>query len=338
MRIGIDLMGSDGSPTTLFEAVLQTSESQPYSSSFVVYLTEDTAKGLLSSGLIEDSYQAGAARIDLHVVPEFIAMDDEPLAAIRQKKEASLVVGIQQLGEQNIDALVSAGNTGAMIAYAAMKLPRHHGINRLALLALIPTQHNPLAVVDAGGTVSCTAEQLVQYAHIGAAYQRVTLGIDIPTVGLLNIGVESKKGTSLVREVYQYLLKESKQSHAKMRFFGNIEGREVFHGNIDVLVTDGYSGNIFVKSIEGASSFLFNHFQEILKSTPSTECQQLINNVQQHFSYDEYPGAFVCGIDRILVKCHGNATKKSMIQSIRGAMNLVESNLLEKMRRELQNE
>lgn len=335
MRIGIDLMGGDSSPEILFEAVLQVAEHLTLSDSLVVYLTHAVEKELLGAGLVETSFVEGAARIDLHVVRESIAMDDEPLSAIRLKRESSLVVGIRQIGERKIDAFVTAGNTGALIACAAITLPRLDGIERSSLLALLPTQNNPVAIVDVGGTVSCTSEQLVQYAHIGAACQRCSLGIDVPTVGLLNIGEESKKGTAVVREAYEYLQKESEQPKPKIKFLGNIEGREVFQGKVDVLVTDGFTGNVLLKTSEGVSSFIFNYLQETLQDSSSTELHQVLDDMQRHFSYDEYPGALVCGVDGVLVKCHGTATKKAMVQSIQGAMNLVEHDLLRKMKEEL---
>lgn len=335
MRIGVDLLGSESSPEVLFEAVLQEAKQLDHADSLVVYVTQDTVDRLLPTKIDSALPDEGASKIDLHIVEEFIQMDEEPLSAIRSKKRSSLAVGIQQLGERKIDAFVTAGNTGALIACATIRLSPLKGIDRSALLAVLPTQNCPLAMLDVGGNVSCKAQHLIQYAHIGAAYQRCSLGLERPTVGLLNIGVESKKGTPEVREAYKVLLEQSSAPESKIRFVGNIEGREAFQGKVDVLVCDGFTGNVMLKTSEGISAFIFEYLQKSLKGASSEELHRILDEMQRHFSYDEYPGAIVCGVDGVVVKCHGAATQKAMQNSIRGAMVLVRNRLLERIKEEL---
>lgn len=330
MRIGVDLMGSESSPRTLYQAVLAVAERAEDSDTFVVYATENAA-----SEFIDIQASEVSSKVDLRFTSDFITMDDEPLSAVRFKKEASLAVGIRQLQRKEIDAFVTAGNTGALIASAVFSMPLLQGFERTSLLAILPTQNKPLAMVDVGGSLAYDAKTLVQYAHLGAAYQRCSLGIEIPTIGLLNIGAESKKGTPEIREAYRILEAQSRNPEARIRFLGNIEGREAFQGKVDVLVTDGFTGNVLLKTTEGISSFIFDYLQKALKNNPSKDLHESLNSLQSHFDYEEYPGALVCGIDGIVIKCHGAVSSKGMQHSILEAMTLVKNGLLNKLKDEL---
>lgn len=293
LRIGIDLMGSDSSPSVLYEAVQELKND---TCELVVFATPDITREGVS-------------------VTEVISMEDDPLAAIRLKKDSSLAVGLRYLKEKKIDAFISCGNTGALVAGSTLLLPLLPGVERPALLAVFPTQKKSLVVIDVGGNLSNKADLLVQFAHMGAAYQRCSEGIENPIIGLLNIGSESKKGTPEVREAYEILQKQ------KIQFAGNIEAREIFQGKIDVLVTDGFTGNVLLKTCEGLASFIFeSHPNEALQKT---------------FSYDEYPGAIVCGVDGLVIKCHGQATKKALKNSILGAINLLKRNLITQLKSSL---
>lgn len=341
MRIGVDLMGSDSSPEVLFEAVLQMADRLGVASTLVVFATKEAVEALSAKAFPHLS-KAGTARIEFHIAEEVIAMGDEPLYAVRHKKGSSLVLGVRLLKKRHIDALVCAGNTGALIASARLALPMLPGINRPALLAILPTQNGSVAVIDVGGNVSCKAHQLVQFAHMGAAYQRCMQGIELPKVGLLNIGIESKKGTLEIRQAYQILKDQSEELAAlgllpKMAFLGNIEGREVFQGKVDVLVTDGFTGNVLLKTTEGAASFIFSYMQESIKMANSTSLQSTVLQVERYFNYAEYPGAIVCGIDGVAVKCHGNSSSQAMFNGIKGAVNLIKKDVVAQIKKQLSN-
>jgi len=332
LRVGIDLMGSESSPQELLEAVFEVVGLLGPLDSLVVYATKDILEtGFLPPPAVENK----GGKVDIRLVSEYITMEEDPLTAVRLKRSSSLVIGINQLKEKKIDALVTAGNTGALIACATILLPLLNGIERPALLASLPTLKSSLALVDVGGLVSVKPRHLVQNAHFGAAFQRCSLGIDIATVGLLNIGVESKKGTPETRAAHRLLSEASKYPNSKIRFVGNIEGRDVFQGNVDVLVTDGFTGNVLLKTSEGISAFIFDYLLQELKEGPTERLTQALTILQRRFNYDEYPGALVCGVDGILVKCHGAATKKGMMQSIKGAIQLVRNQLLSKILEEL---
>lgn len=329
MRIGIDLMGSDCSPSILFEAVKQAVESFP-SIHFVVFATQ----AILDEALSYFSFLTDLrAHVEFHVATEVIHMQDEPLLAIRQKKNSSLVLGLKLLKRRYLDAFISAGNTGALIAGATLSLPLLPGIKRPALLATLPTEKGNVVVIDVGGNVACKAQHLAQFAQMGAAYQRCCQNIVSPRVGLLNIGVESQKGTSEVRQAYQLLQQESYQ--AEMTFIGNVEGREVFQGAADVIVTDGFTGNVLLKTSEGVSFFLLQQLHHVLKDMLPEQKEEVLRTIDHQFDYEEYNGAIICGVDCVAVKCHGQSTPKGLFSGIKKAIQLVQNHFIEQIKQYL---
>lgn len=322
MRIGIDLMGSDTSPKVLFEAVERAAEILGPAHSLICVATQEAIDQI-------GAFSKNGSRIEFHLARDIITMGDEPLRGIRHKKDSSLVRTVRLLRKRLVDAIVTAGNTGALIAASTLSLPLLPGIKRPALLALLPTEKGPVAVVDVGGSVYCKSKHLIQFAHMGSAYQRCSLGIESPRVGLLNIGVESMKGTSEHQEAYQYLQDIAPSSH--FSFAGNIEGRQIFQGIVDVLITDGFTGNVFLKTIEGSSAYILDY----IRKTSEGKIDSIIQGLKKHLDYTEYPGAIVAGVDGVVVKCHGNATPTSFYHSIKGAALLVERQLIARMRTQL---
>lgn len=330
MRIGIDLMGSDHSPLLLFKAVEQAA-NEFTQVRFVVFLTQIAFKEIQSNSLV--NFSSCHNGIEFKITPTFIAMHDEPLTAIRQKKNSSLVIGLKYLKRRYLDGFVSAGNTGALISGATLSLPLLPGIKRPALLAVLPTETGKVAIIDVGGNVSCKAYHLAQFAHLGIAYQRCQEGITHPRIGLLNIGVESKKGTSEVRQAYELLQHMTEKEH--LVFVGNVEGREVFRGVVDVLVTDGFTGNILLKTSEGVSSFILNQLESLLQQIPPEKGAQILRQLQSRFDYEEYNGAIICGIDGVAVKCHGQSSWKGLLRCIQGAVQLVQHGFIHQIKQQL---
>jgi len=302
-------MGSDTPPNILLEAIISVAPELKKRADLVI--------------LAHVSYFPKEAISGITFLPitEVISMQEAPLAAVRLKKNASICVGMQLLGEKTFDAFITGGNTGAFIACAKLFLSMLKGIDRPALLTLLPTQKNPLAVLDVGANITCKAKHLVQFASMGIAYQK-SRGILNPRFSLLNNGIEENKGTSEIKEAYQSL-------KTMKNFAGNIEGREVFLGDIDLLVTDGFTGNIFLKTVEGISSYILH----LLNQMPTP----VVRDLQQHLNYAEYPGAFLAGIDGIALKYHGNSSPLSLTQSIKAALQLVEHQFLDQIKSELQN-
>ena len=338
MHIGIDLTGGDNSPQILFQAVIRAAESLSSVSSFVVFATPSTVTDL--ENLFSDELKSSSGkRIEFYPISDVIAMSDDPLFSIRQKKKSSIVQGIRLVKKHQLNAFISAGNTGAIITSATLQLPKLPGVKRVALLAVMPTLTGSVAVLDVGGNVSCKSQHLIQFAQMGAAYQACCEGIEVPKVGLLNIGVEAKKGTSTVRQAYQDLEKlcsqEDPSSKVKMNFSGNIEGRDVFQGNVDVVVTDGFTGNVLLKTSEGMASFILESIRDVLKQTPSEKFHEISSELQRRFNPSEHPGAILCGVEGIVIKCHGNASSHAMFNAIKGAVTLIEKQFVEKIKQQL---
>lgn len=323
LRIGIDLMGGDNPPELLFPAILKAAEYLSSDRSLLVIATRPVISQL--SSLISSSLSAGiSARVSFSECEEVIVMTDDPLSAVRHKKKSSLMLGMQLLGKKEIDAFVSCGNTGALIASAAITLPLLSGISHPALLAHLPTKKGLAAVLDVGGSVINKSEQLVRLAFLGAAYQHALQGIEKPTVGLLNIGAEAYKGTTEVAQAYEILKAQCQDPEARINFIGNVEGRDLFDGIVDVLVTDGFTGNVLLKTAEGVASFIFDSLEDKMSEGLANQ----FNLLKKQFNYAEYPGAFVCGIDGVVVKAHGNAGAESLFASIVSAIHCVEKQVL----------
>lgn len=325
-------MGSEKAPEHFFDAVAETTREFKDQDCLVAFGTPEVIDQLQGSavrcGVIQE-------RLRFEVCPEVIEMDDAPLTAIRRKKNSSMVTGMRQLRDGVLDAFVSAGNTGALIASGTILLPMLPGVERPALLAMLPTRKGFVAVVDVGGNVSCKPAHLVQFARMGAAYLRSYGVTHTPTVGLLNIGEESKKGTQEAREAYEMLQEACASEADGMTFVGNVEGREVFQGKVDVLVTDGFTGNIFLKTAEGVSFFILDYLHDAFAEDSDPRLDNVIRTLHGIVDYDEYPGAIVSGVDRILIKCHGSSSSRAMRRGLIGARKLLQSGWLDAMRHQL---
>lgn len=296
-------MGSDTAPQVLFEALLKAQELISPKDKLVAFATKEIQQQLL---------QKSNPKIEWCIAEDFILMADDSLLALRHKKKSTIVLGIKSLKKKLIDAFISSGNTGALIASAALYLPKFSKNTRPALLAFLPTQKGSVAVIDVGGNISSKSEHLVQFAKMGAFFQSRRLNGAVPRVGLLNIGAESKKGTLEVRQAYEALTQEKSSD---MHFIGNVEAREIFEGKVDVLVTDGMAGNVLLKTAEGMASFIFDSL--------SKENLALKPSLQQQFNYEEHPGAIIAGVEGLVIKCHGHASPHAMFTSIKGAIKLL---------------
>ena len=321
VSIGIDLMGGDQSPHQLFDAVIQAANYLGPEYSLHAFLSKEMVDLLHD----KEIHNPACSKIFFHISDEVIEMSDEPLSAIRHKKNSSIILGLRQLKKKSLDAFVSLGNTGALIAGSALILPLLPGIKRPALLATLPAAIGRISLLDVGGSVSYKAEHLVRFALMGACFERVHFGIDLPSVGLLNVGTESKKGTSEHRQAYQ-MLTELKEH--KLNFIGNLEGFEIFQGKAHVVVTDGFTGNILLKSAEGIASYMI----DFLRKSKSEEAKVF----ESRFSSDEHPGAIVLGVEGVVVKCHGASSATALFNGVKAAAGYVKKGLISKLKHELQ--
>ncbi|MBS3904696.1 MAG: phosphate acyltransferase PlsX [Simkania sp.] len=320
-RIGIDLMGCDAQPIDIAKAIIAIFPEIPSSIAIVFFGTQEILNEIPAH-----------EQVTVCVTNEVITMDEDPLFAVRRKKTSSLFMAMKSLQSKTIDALISAGNTGALIASANLLLPKLPGIDRAALLTLLPTKLHPIAVLDVGANPSFKVQHLLQYAAMGIAYQK-SRGIKHPTVGLLNIGAEAGKGTPEIRNAYQLLEQLNKTTPPNLTFIGNIEGRNVFNGIVDVLVTDGFTGNVFLKTAEGIASFILSQLEGNI-----SEPQLNLSTLRKRLHYAEYPGAVVAGVDGVVMKCHGDGSPTAFRESLKAISRLLAHNFLEHVKSELSSE
>ena len=315
-RIGVDLMGCDAVPEDIYRAILQLREEN-FPAEIIFFVSTEVSGELDKSLPIIQS---------THV----ISMDDDPILAVRRKKDSSLCQGLLYLKEKKIDAFVSAGNTGALLLAAKTTLKTLKGIDRPALLALLPTKKKEVAVLDVGANLSLKPEHIVQFAAMGIGYQK-SRGIENPTVALLNIGTEAKKGTPHLREAYRQLEALNRNG---ITFIGNVEGKEVFQGNVDVLVTDGFTGNVFLKTAEGVAAFILEELG-LTKELSFSHLKHELATIRSRLHYAEYPGAILCGVNGVVVKCHGDSTPETYVKGIKGALRLLQHGFLDKIQSQL---
>lgn len=316
--IGIDLMGSDNAPSVLIDALFSIPSSPNVD--------------LLAIGTSAFSSYFKNSSIRFFPAADFIGMEENPLAALRRKKEASLCVGLRLLKQGKIDAFVSAGNTGALVTASKMILGTFSQILRPALLALMPTKKRTVAVLDVGANVQVKANHLVQFAMMGVAYLQ-SRGIEHPTIGILNIGSEAVKGTSDLRLAYQEL---KTFGHPSFKFAGNIEGKSVFDGEVDALITDGFTGNVFLKTAEGFANLVLDRISTHLSKEALDKLGPQLADLKRHLHYAEYPGALLAGVKGLVIKCHGYSTPEAYVSGVRGAIDLATSGFLEMFQKKLE--
>lgn len=301
--IGVDLMGSDSSPDLLFSGVLEACENLGPSYEFVLFACEEVF-----------SRHTMTPSMTPIIAESVITMDDEPLLAVRRKKDSSLCLGLEALRKKRIGAFLSAGNTGALVAASVLKLKRSPSIDRPALLAFLPTFERSFLLLDVGASLSFTAERLLECAVMGEKAAKEILKIEAPRLALLNIGVELAKGTKEIRRAHELLRSHYKDTGL---FIGNVESRDIFRDVADVIITDGFTGNIVLKTVEGTSSLILSSLKEKLKEDSETLFPQ--------FNYSNYPGGLLYGVEGLVMKCHGEGKKSAMTKSLLAAAHLLSS-------------
>jgi glycerol-3-phosphate acyltransferase PlsX len=264
----------------------------------------------------------GSSSERLHVIdaPETIEMGEKPLAAVRGKRKSSIRVGLELQRQRDADAFISAGNTGAVMAASTLLLGLHPGVERAAIAALFPTAAKPVLVIDAGANIDCNPRELRGFAHIGSIYARDVLGRELPSVGLLNIGEEEEKGNEAVRRAFELL-----KGDDGINFVGNVEGRDIVTGNLDVVVCDGFVGNVVLKFYESVARLFTGLLQremdkDVLESPG-------MGRVLEVLDYSTYGGAPLLGVKGVSVICHGRSPARAIKNAIHVALRSVESNL-----------
>ncbi len=329
-RIALDAMGGDFAPQAPVAGALQAlAELDPVHRIQLVGQTpvverelDNALRGELSAHAIH------RGRIDIVEAPDVIEMTDKPGAAVRGKPNSSMIVGLRLQADGQSDAFVSAGNTGAQMAASMIILRLHGGLKRPAISTLFPTLRRPVVVLDSGANVDCSAEELVQFARLGAVYAEDLLGRDNPVVGLLSIGEESEKGNAVVKEAHQLL------QDAGLNFIGNVEGRDLPNGacdrgQFDVVVCDGFVGNVVLKLYEGIAPMIVS----LLKQAGVDE--QRLKQGLRRLDYSEVGGAPLLGVRGVSIISHGKSNPRAIMNAIKVAVQAVESRMNEHIGRRL---
>ncbi|HEY0876266.1 MAG TPA: phosphate acyltransferase PlsX [Vicinamibacterales bacterium] len=323
MRIAIDAMGGDDAPGSIIDGALVAARLHQVG----LLLVGDRAR--IEREL---SRHPGAGSLDLDILhsPDFIAMSEPAAAALRRKPQASVKLAADAVRDGRAAAMFSAGHTGGSVIAAIGTFRRLPGIDRPALATIIPTRQRPAVLLDSGATVECRPQHLVQFALMGAAYARIAFGCEHPRVGLLSVGEEEGKGNDLTRDAHQLL------KAAPINFVGNVEGRHVYAGEADVIVCDGFTGNITLKISEGLVEAIEALLHAELQSTFGTRVGYLLSGqafrrFRKRMDYSEYGGAPLLGVDGICVVGHGRSSPKAVSNAVTMAVRAVREHLIERL-------
>lgn len=305
MKIIVDAMGGDNSPEVPVGASVKFVNSKPGVNILLVGNRE-----MLENELAKFKYDKN--RIEIVNCGDVITNHDEPVRAVKTKKDSSMVVAAKMLAEDKGDAMFSMGNTGALLAAGLLIVGRIKGVLRPALGTLIPTDNGGKLLIDAGANTNCRSQNLLQFAVMGSIYMNKVCAIENPKVGLVNNGAEEEKGTDLTKETH-ILLNENKD---KLNFIGNLEGREMMCGDADVIVCDGFTGNIILKTLEGMGKVVSKNLKQIFKGSVLKALGGLcvlkgLNGFKKKMDYREYGGAPLIGIKKPMVKGHGSSDEKA---------------------------
>lgn len=330
-RIAVDAMGGDFAPRAPIAGALQALSA--LAPEHHIELVGQTAviEAELATLLREEFAGLTHVRERISIVdaPDVIAMTDRPSVALRSKTNSSMVQGIKRVADGHAHGFVSAGNTGAQMAASFALLKLHAGLTRPAIATIFPTRREPVLVLDVGANVDCAAEELVQFARIGTVYAHALLGRENPAVGLLSIGEEAEKGNLAVKEAHQRLL------GAGLNFLGNVEGRDIPHGAcdrgpIDVVVCDGFTGNILLKFMESVGPMLIGMVSQVAGLDP----RQIAGSLKQ-LDVDEYGGAPLLGVRGVSIISHGKSSPRAIKNAIHVAVRAYESGMTDEIGRRL---
>jgi len=326
MKIVVDAMGSDRHPQPDVEGSVQA--AREYGVEIVLVGNRDVVEPELAK------HNLAGINVSLVHASQIIEMKEHPAAAVKSKKDASMVVAMQMLKRGEVDAFVSAGNSGGVLASALFYLGRIQGVKRPALSSVFPTRKGPCFLLDLGANTDCKPEYLLQFAIMGSVYAERVLGIANPRVAIVSNGEEEGKGNMLVQETYP-LLKAS-----GLNFIGNAEGKDIPAGFADVIVTDGFTGNVIVKLTEGVAGFLLDIIKEEIKSRPLATVGALLakgafDQVKKRLDYREYGGGPLLGVDGIVIVAHGRSDSLAIKNAIRVAKQAVERGMLHAIRNDI---
>lgn len=321
MRIIIDAMGGDNAPQEIVKGV--SIASNKYDHNYVLVGNKPIIEDILKEN------GADTSKIEIVHTETCITMEDDPICVVRAKKDSSMSVGLNLLKTDG-DAFVSAGNTGALHAGSSLIIRSVKGVQRSGIATILPFPH-PILMMDCGANVNVTANYLAQWAVMGSIYMKNVHGIENPAVGLLNNGTEDHKGTQIQIDAYKLL-----KSNDAINFVGNIEGKQLPFGACDVLVTDGFTGNVTLKLMEGMGSFVFSALKDMFTKNALTmmsfaAMKKQLKGFKKTFDASEYGGAPLLGLQKPVIKAHGSSDARAITNAIRQAATFVNTGVIEQI-------
>ena len=326
MKIIVDAMGGDNAPMEIVKGALAGQKHWGVD----IALTGD--ESAIRDALAQCGQRELPQRMEIIPTTQTVDMCDDPATVFRRKKDTSMGVGLTMLREGKADALVSAGSTGALLTGATLITKRIHGIRRAAMAPVIPTTTGQAVLIDCGANAECTPEYLVQFAYLGSFYAQQVLGLAKPRVGLLNIGTEDSKGTDLQKQTLARLKEADAQGH--LHFIGNIEAKEAIKGGCDVIVTDGFSGNILLKTMEGVGSFAGSALKGMFKKNLLTKLAALavmpgLNAFKARLDPNKVGGTAFIGISKPVIKAHGGSNAEAIENAVGQAIQVAQSGIVD---------
>ena len=323
MRILIDAMGGDNAPNAIVQGAIDAAK-EFHEQIVLVGRGEAILNSLKELG--QDTLPEG---VEIANADDVVDMHDDPATVIKTRKDSSMIVGLRMLADGEGDAFVSAGSTGALISAATLIVKRVKGVRRAAFCPELPLGSRPL-LIDCGANSECTPEFLLQFAYVGTAYAEQVQGKTNPSVGLLNIGVEDTKGTTVHKEAYVLLKKAHEQG--LINFVGNVEAREVPEGVVDVVVADGFSCNVLLKAIEGTASAMNKMIKQMFMKNLATKigallCKGGIKDLKKRLDYREVGGTMLLGISKPVIKAHGSSDARAIRSTVRQAIEAARSDI-----------
>lgn len=326
MKIIVDAMGGDNAPEAVVKGCILARDE--YNVNLVLSGKEDVIKGIIEKETNDYT------NLDILNADDVITNEDKPVNAIKRKKESSLVKALYAVRDNQADAIVSAGNTGALLTGATVIIGRIGGLERPALAPFLPTDKGFSLMLDVGANADCKPEYLLDFAKMGSIYIKCIMNIDSPKVGLLNIGAEKGKGNKLAIDTYALL------ENSDLNFCGNVEARYVLDGNVDVIVADGFVGNVLLKSIEGTSSYIMQGLKQDLTSSFISKVGALLvkpslRKFKKRFDYGEYGGAMLLGVNAPVIKAHGSSDSVAVKNAIKQTKSILDSSVIDLIRKEL---
>lgn len=326
IKIAIDCLGGDKSPDANIEGTVQTLKK--YDDLSVILFGDEN---IIKEKLLKFDYPA--ERVSIIHAPNEVTGDDKPLNAVRLKKDSSMIRAIKELREdESISALVSSGASGVLVGASIARLGRIDGVRRPAFCPILPTMDGSIVgICDSGANIDCTAEQLRQYAVMASAYISCVYGVENPKVGLLNVGAEAEKGDDLRREAYKLLIDEK-----SINFVGNMESRDLLSGKYNLVVCDAFSGNVLIKSTEGACLEMLKKLKKDIMSSFINKIgalfmRKMFMREKEFMNYQNYGGSVLLGLEKTVVKGHGSSNSKAFAKCIEQAYTMTDKKLNEKI-------